>query len=332
MDGWLNKLAMVVLPGVLFCAVPCECAVQGPAAGPVSASGTLNVEVNMKTSDHKVRKTQGDGRWFPADGKVLAAKVAEYIEKAEIPVLKGRLIGVIAPHAGYEYSGKVAGYSFAALKKAAEGGNRPDTVVVLGFSHRAGFHGISLMDGDAVRTPMGDVAIDMEAVRFLVGRDKSIVADYSLFGAEHSAENEIPFVQAALPGVKIVVGLIGDHDTATLETVVAALGALSKEKKIVVVASSDMLHDPNYDLVARTDKATLEKVAALDYKGVAKSWSFTNQVFCGIMPVLTVMKFAEQQGCRTATVLHYRNSGDDFPESRGNWVVGYGSVAFVAPE
>ena len=188
------------------------------------------------------------------------------------------------------------------------------------------------MDGDALVTPMGEVRLDMEATSFLATSSKRLIIDYSLHGEEHSAENEIPFVQAALPDARIAVGLFGDHDPQTLSDLVSALSALAKKKRILVVASTDMLHDPNYDLVTKTDKATLESLAAMDVDGLMKTWDIEKQIFCGLMPVLAVMKFAGLQGCRKATVLHYRNSGDDFPESRGNWVVGYGAAVFAAAE
>jgi len=279
-----------------------------------------------------IRQACGGGRWFPGDGKKLESAVSGFIKKAEVPQIKGRIVGAIAPHAGYDFSGKVAGYTFKAIQAGASGSNAPETVVILGFSHRSGFSGVALMDGDALMTPLGEAPIDILSTKQLAGFSKRIVIDYSLFGQEHSAENEVPFVQSTLPWVKIVVGLIGDHDVKTLNELIAALNDLSRKKKILVVASTDMLHSPDYDLVTRTDKATLEKVSGMDSSGLIKSWSPENQVFCGIMPVLAVMKFAEAQGCRKGTVLYYRNNGDDFPESRGDWVVGYGAVVFALPE
>ena len=285
-----------------------------------------------KKGDRIVRKTFGDGRWFPEKREVLNAMVTGYIEDARVGDPGGRIVGVIAPHAGYPYSGKVAGYAFRAISENAGAGHQPDTVIILGLSHRGGFPGVAIMDGDAIRTPLGEVELDPEAAKILVSRSPRISFNYAPHGGEHSAENEIPFVQTALPGTKIVVGLIGDHDPRTLDDLVKALGVLSKEKKILVVASSDMLHDPSYPLVTRTDKETLEKLRSMDHDAIRENWSPSKQTFCGIMPVLAVIQFASSQGCEKGTVLHYRNSGDDFPESRGRWVVGYGSAVFVVPE
>jgi MEMO1 family protein len=279
-----------------------------------------------------VRNALGAGRWFPGTPETLRSAVSGYIDAASAPEIKGRIVCGIAPHAGYQYSGKVAGYTFRALKDNARGGHSPDTVVILGFSHRGSFPGVALMDGDIVRTPLGDTEIDKEAVAMLNDQGTRIFVDYRPHAGEHSAENQIPFVQVALPKVKLVVGLIGDHDARTLDELVGALKALAAKRKIVVIASTDMLHDPNYDLVTRTDKNTLALMTEMKDAELWSRWSYENQICCGIAPVVAAMRFARSQGEARSHVLHYQNSGDDFPESRGNWVVGYGSVVFTVSD
>jgi AmmeMemoRadiSam system protein B len=287
----------------------------------------------MKTEqkDRVVRRALGGDRWFPAGPERLKTMVDGFIEAGKGTGVSGRIAAVIAPHAGYVYSGKVAGYAFRAVRDNAASGDAPETAAVFGLSHRGGFQGVALMDGDALSTPLGETPLDVEAGRMLVGASRRIVFDYRPHAGEHSAENEVPFVQAALPGARLVVGLIGDHDAATINELAAALAKLAARKRIIVVASTDLLHSPDYDLVAKTDRETLRKITALDREGVARSWTYGEQVCCGIGPVLTAMAFAASQGCKSGTLLHYRNSGDDFPESRGSWVVGYGAVVFAAP-
>ena len=127
----------------------------------------------------------------------------------------------------------------------------------------------------------------------------------------------------------MVVGIIGDHDPETLDALLAALNAAAGARQLLVVASTDLLHDADYDKVRDTDADTLKLITALDDKGLGKRWGYGNQLCCGIGPVLTAMRFARGRGCSAGTLLHYRNSGDDHPESRGSWVVGYGAVVFV---
>ena len=277
-----------------------------------------------------IRQAIGAGRWFPSDRSLLRAMVDGYIEDARVDKVDGRIVSAIAPHAGYLYSGKVAGHTFRSIKENVMDGYRPETVVVLGFSHRGGFRGVALMDGDKIKTPLGESELDDEAAAILSSGSSQVFSSYGPHRGEHSAENLVPFVQAVLPETKIVIGLIGDHDSRTLKDLTSALATLARGREILVLASSDMLHDPDYHRVTRTDKKTLERVAAMDYSSLRKDWSPTRQVFCGIGPVLAVMQFAEIQGCRKGTVQYYRNSGDDFPESRGSWVVGYPSVVFAA--
>jgi AmmeMemoRadiSam system protein B len=222
----------------------------------------------------------------------------------------------------------VAGNAYRAIRDDAARHGAPESVVILGFSHRGGVRGITLMDGTDFATPLGPAPIDTESTRFLAAADPRIMIDYRPHVGEHSAENQVPFVQGALPGVPIVLTLVGAHDPAHIETLVAALTRLAERKRLLVIASSDMLHDPDYERVRRTDQTTLKRVAAMDINGVLNAWDHTEQVFCGIGPVVTTMRFAQEQGCARGTVLRYRNSGDDHPESRGQWVVGYGAVTF----
>jgi len=108
-------------------------------------------EKMIKGSERVVRKAYGAGRWFPGDGKELKSMVDGYIEDARVDKGKGRIVGAIAPHAGYVYSGKVAGYTFRAIKDNVANWGRPEVVVVLGLSHRGGFQGVALMDGEPLR-------------------------------------------------------------------------------------------------------------------------------------------------------------------------------------
>ncbi|MFO7984559.1 MAG: AmmeMemoRadiSam system protein B [Desulfatiglandaceae bacterium] len=285
-----------------------------------------------KDSEKVVRKVHGAGRWYPGKKSELKDMVQGYIKAAKAFQVPGVIVGAIAPHAGYVYSGGIAGYTFRAIRDHAAAGHKPDTVVVLGLSHRAGFSGVALMDGDAIQTPLGEAPLDRESAQALTAASPRVFFDYTPHRGEHSAENEIPFVQAALPGVALVVGIMGDHDPRTIDDLVQALTALAQEKQVLVIASTDMLHDPNYELVTDTDRKTLEKVAEMDHTGLEQSWGPSRQIFCGIGPVLVTMRYAASLGCKKGTVLAYCNSGDEFPESRGRWVVGYGAAVFAVPQ
>jgi len=290
-------------------------------------------------SEIVTRQAHGSGRWFPGNRQELKETIESYMENAvqtrhalSVQSVEGRIVAAIASHAGYVYSGKVAGFTFRAIQDNARKVGPPETVVVLGFSHSGGFPGVALMDGDFIETPLGKGALDTEAAEILAAAGPRIFFNYGPHRGEHSAENEIPFVQVALPGTKMVVALMGDHDPETLDALVGALDVLSGKKRLLVIASTDMLHDASYDRVTKTDAKTLEKLQAMDYEGLKKGWGYDKQILCGIGPVLVVMKFARGKGVKKGSVLYYCNSGDDFPESRGRWVVGYGSVVFAVDE
>ena len=282
----------------------------------------------MNDKKNKIWQVKGAGKWFPGSKDKLLEAMREYVDGADLPEIKGRIVSALAPHAGYQYSGKVAGYTFKALKDSADKYGEVDTVVVLGFTHGMNYEGVALLDGDIIRTPLGDSIIDKASVHSLVSGGSRIFIDDRPHVMEHSAENEIPFVQYSLPKAKLVVGLIGDHDERTIDELVAAFLKLAKDKNIVVVASTDLLHDADYEKVTKTDHDTLALIETMKTDRLWDSWSYERQICCGIAPVVAAMRFAEKYGVISGDLLHYRNSGDDFPESRGNWVVGYGAVVF----
>ncbi len=287
-------------------------------------------DMNHK-NQHVVRRTHGDGRWFPGDKAALSKMINGYIDAAQVSPIKGRIIGAISPHAGYIYSGTIAGYVFRVIKEQAAKGAAPDTVVILGLSHQGGSRGVALMDGDAIRSPLGEMVLDKDAAVLLTSNRPSVYLDYAPHNGEHSAENQIPFVQSVLPSARLVVGLIGDHDLKTFNELSAGLGELANKRKLLVIASSDLLHDPDYNRVTQTDRASLKNVAAMKTQELLERWSYENQIFCGMSAVAVTMRFVEKQGCREGIVLRYRNTGDDHPDSRGNWVVGYAAVVFPLP-
>ena len=284
----------------------------------------------MTTTPAKhIFRALGAGRWYPAASADLKATVEGYLSHANASAVTGRIVAAIAPHAGYVYSGPVAGRTFRSIQLNTS--TAPETVIILGFSHRDAFEGIALLDADAILTPLGETPLDRDAMACLIKASPLIRYATPPHQGEHSAENEVPFVQTALPQARLVIGLFGDHDPASLNAMAQAILGLAENKKILVVASTDLLHDPDYPLVTRTDQQTLQQIAALDEHALLNRWRPDNQICCGLMPVLTAIRVAKGMGCTKGTPLYYRNSGDDHPESRGNWVVGYGAMVFAVP-
>ena len=143
-----------------------------------------------------VRPSPLAGRWYDADPDLLARKVDDYIDSAQLPALDGEVMAVIAPHAGHTYSGPVAGYAFAAIR-----GRSPDLVAVIGPMHHPYVESLITTAYEAYSTPLGNVLVDKDALHELDGLLKSDLG----FGLspvegdpEHSLEIELPFLQRAL--------------------------------------------------------------------------------------------------------------------------------------
>ncbi|MBN2196930.1 MAG: AmmeMemoRadiSam system protein B [Polyangiaceae bacterium] len=256
-----------------------------------------------------IREPAVADRFYRGDSAALAADVDRYLGQAKERALP-ELRALIVPHAGYVFSGPVAGEGFRQLR-----GRAYETVFVLAPSHHAAFRGVSVGDYSAYRTPLGLVRVAALA-RALPGVDPfTWVPDAEL--QEHALEVQLPFLQRTLADFALVPLLFGAVDPAR----VARALAPRLDRDTLVVASSDLSHYHPYDEAVALDRATLDGIVALDVDRVGEESA------CGRLPIMTVIHLARQLGWR-AELLDYRNSGD----TSGNRlrVVGYGAVAFVA--
>ena len=286
----------------------------------------------MEMDTTTIRKAVGAGRWFSSSSEELKEQVDNYINFAlsKIPKIDGKILGCISPHAGFEYSGPTAGYDFAALKRDAEINGQPDTVFVIGFSHSSSFKFAAIMDGKGIKTPICTTEFDIDSIKIMCNGRKNIKCYYKPHYGEHSAENEIPFVQKAFPNSKIVVILVGTHDLDVLKEVGDGLYDVSKQKKIYVVASSDMLHDADHSLVEKVDRETIALTEKMDVKSLLKNWTYENQIYCGITAVIPTMLYCIKQNCKKAITLDLTNSEIVTKKLNSGWVVGYCAVIFLA--
>ena len=276
----------------------------------------------------RIYEVSGAGRWFPGEARVLR-RVVEQDMDCELPAdLSFPLLGGIAPHAGFAYSGAVAGQTYAALRASAAVAGVPAVVAVLGFSHRPAKPGLALLDAAQIRTPLGMLPVDQSATAHLLQSVQAARLDNATHFGEHSAENQLPFLQCALQDVPVVVGLICGQSPEVFGELAQALTELHAERSVVCIASTDLLHDPSYERVCDSDAQTLRMMEKLDSEGLLKAWSPAHQVCCGIAPVTALLRFMRASGGQQGTILCYQNSGDIDPSSRGHWVVGYGAVVY----
>ena len=279
-----------------------------------------------------VREAVGAGRWFSSLSEELTKEVDNYINSAiaKIPKIEGKILGCISPHAGFRYSGPTAGYDFAALKKDAEIHGQPDTVFIIGFSHSSHFDFAAIMDGKGIESPIGTSEFDIDSIKIMCNGRENIKCFYKPHDGEHSAENELPFVQRTFPKAKVVITLVGTHKFDVFQEVADGLCEVAKQKKIYVVASSDMLHNESHALVEKVDRDTIALTEKMDVKGLLKVWSYENQIYCGITAIVPTMMYCIKQNCKKAITLDLTNSELVTKKMNSGYVVGYGAVVFVA--
>jgi len=263
------------------------------------------------------------GQFYTGIKENLEKEVERYIFQAKVADFGGDVMGVIAPHAGYIYSGPVAGYSYLAVKDVEY-----DVVVVMGPSHRAP-GAVSVLNYDRYKTPLGQVVIDKESSAKLIKAASWINDDTSLFAQEHSLEVQLPFLQKVIPDLKVVMISMGTQNHATCVELAAVLEKVFAGKKALFVASSDMSHFLSYEKAKTMDLDTLGLVDDFEIEKLAAGFSDRSRQMCGSGPVLTLLELYKLRGGNKdgVKVLKYQNSGDTAGDK--NRVVGYGAVAFV---
>ncbi len=272
----------------------------------------------------RVQKSLLAGTWYPGSETDLRAAVDKFLLGVPSPGMPERPVALISPHAGYMYSGQVAGYSYATLR-----GHKFDTVIVMGPSHQVAFSGVATFDCAGFSTPMGEVPIDRDLVKALMKREPKIRDFPEAFAREHSVEIQLPFLQTVLPGFKLVPIVMGDADIATCRWLADAISDCTRGKSVLVVASSDLSHFHSYETAREMDQRLLEFVKAMDVDQLYGSLEKGTSEACGRGPIITAMLVSRKCGANACRVLEYANSGDvtgDKKSARG--VVGYASAVF----
>ncbi len=253
-----------------------------------------------------VRRPAVAGLFYPADPRALAAMVDGFLDEAGVPdgpVPKA----LVAPHAGYVYSGAMAGRAYATL---AEARARITRVVLLGPCHRVPVRGLALPGCDALATPLGEVPVEApEGLGHVVTRP-------DVHRDEHSLEVQLPFLQRALDAFTVVPFAVGD---ATPAEVASVLDAVWGGPETLIVVSSDLSHYLRYEAAREIDRATASEIVALAPVGHRQA--------CGASPLNGLLASAPSHAL-TPRVIGLCNSGDTAGDR--SRVVGYGSFAFDA--
>ncbi|HEY4612819.1 MAG TPA: AmmeMemoRadiSam system protein B, partial [Bacteroidota bacterium] len=202
-----------------------------------------------------------------------------------------------------------------------------DSVVIVGPSHREYFHGITVFPGDAYRTPLGDVAIDIALREELLKHSKEITLSQLGHRSEHAIEVQLPFLQKVLRKFSFLPIVIGDQRRANCEALADALAKSIGTRNVLLVASSDLSHYHTHDEAVRLDRRVMKEVESFNPDGLMDRLERQEVEACGGGPMVSVMKAAQYLGANRSSVLQYCTSGDITGERDA--VVGYLSVALV---
>jgi len=259
-----------------------------------------------------IRQAAVAGQFYPGTARELTATIERYLAQAAAPAGPAPK-AIIAPHAGYIYSGPIAASAYARLRPIAK---RIRRVVLLGPCHRVPLRGLALSSAEAFATPLGNVRLDREAEKRLLELPQVQIFDATHL-QEHSLEVHLPFLQAILEDFTLVPLVVGD---ATADEVAEVLEAVWGGPETLIVISTDLSHYESYETARRMDESTCRAIENLDPAAIGRDGA------CGRIPLGGLLALARRRGM-TVTTVDLRNSGDTAgPRDR---VVGYGSWIVV---
>jgi len=264
------------------------------------------------------------GRFYPADPNDLRAEARDYLSQTEASqaaakIAPVRAIGCIAPHAGYMYSGHVAGAVFARIEI-------PLLCVVMCPNHTGKGRALSIMSEGAWETPLGEVAIDADLAEALKAQFPALQEDSAAHRAEHAAEVELPFLQLRQPNLRFVPIALGTGQFEALEQLGLALAHViaGQSDPVLIVASSDMNHYESDAVTRVKDHRAIERILTLDPRGLFDVVTQQDISMCGFGPAVAMLTAARQLGAKSAELVKYATSGDVSGDRK--MVVGYAGV------
>jgi len=282
--------------------------------------------------EYTLRHPVVSGLFYPDSEQDLSQAVDGYLEKVDRASLARSIaeqtgfsdpldlipLAVVAPHAGYIFSGAVQAHSYAVLRDRAI-----DTAVVVGPAHQVSFKGLSVNLDNAFKTPLGNVEVDLEFAEALVAFDAHISQNEESHLSEHAIEVQLPFIQRALPKAKIVPILIGDQrwESSVLlkEAVAATLKKL--ERRCILIASTDLSHYHPHMEALELDRVLMNRLRKMDAESLFSDIRAGGAEACGFGGIIAGILLARELGRGKSAVLSYRDSGEVSGDRRR--VVGY---------
>jgi MEMO1 family protein len=266
------------------------------------------------------------GRFYPGRAEELLRVVRKFTPTNE--TARVAAIGCVAPHAGYIYSGGVAGAVYSRLEI-------PKCCVILGPNHTGKGRALAVMTNTTWQTPLGEVAADADLGARLLSRFPALEEDSAAHRGEHAIEVQLPFLQALQPELKILPIVIGTSDFYVLrglgEALAEVIAALQEDEqeegraeKVLIIASSDMNHYESDAVTRVKDHKAIERVLAMDARGLWDVVMDEDISMCGFGPTTVMLTAAKLLGATSATLIKYATSGDVSGDYDA--VVGYAGI------
>jgi AmmeMemoRadiSam system protein B len=256
------------------------------------------------------------GQFYPSSPSSLVDQISKFIDK-KAP--KEEVIGVVSPHAGYMYSGAVAGATMSRIKFK-------DIFIIMGPNHTGYGKPFSIMSEGTWRTPLGGVEIDSQLGRQILAESQNLEQDQVAHLYEHSIEVQIPFLQYLKQDFKIVPIVLSHAPRAVYKEIGKAIAKAIKELKaeVVIIASSDMTHYEPQESAKKKDTQAINAILELNEDELLNRIEKLNISMCGYAPTVTLISAAKELGAKRAELVRYQTSGDVTGDYSS--VVGYAGI------
>ncbi len=266
-----------------------------------------------------IRKAVWAGQFYEKKAEILSQQIDQFLENVKKTPSPGEeIVALIAPHAGYVYSGQTAAYSYSLIQ-----GKNYESVIIIAPSHRYGFNGCSIYPRGGYETPLGIAEID-EPLASEISKASGFKYIPQAHQMEHSVEVQIPFIQKTLPQAKIVPIVMGYPTRKTIIRLADALTEVLPGKNAIIIASTDMSHFLPKQKANDTDSKTISLVQSFETSTLIKRLEGGENIMCGGGPVVSSLLYAQERGEAKVEILHYADSSPLGGESR---VIGYLAAA-----
>ncbi|OPZ62563.1 MAG: hypothetical protein BWY84_01147 [Candidatus Aerophobetes bacterium ADurb.Bin490] len=262
-----------------------------------------------------VREPVVAGTFYEKSKEGLIKQILEL--KKDAPAEKVLAKGIMVPHAGYMYSGKVAAETFNSVEI-------PDTVIILGPNHTGVGVPVSIYGEGAWKTPLGEMQIDKSLAADIMKKAGITHQDRTAHAREHSIEVMLPFLQQINNSIKFVPVCLAEPSRDELKLLGKALAEALDDSQALIIASSDLTHYESAEIVKEKDKRVIDEILKLDPDAMLDAVEKYQISMCGWMPVYVMLLACKELGASEASLVRYMTSGDITGETEQ--VVGYGGI------